>query len=105
MAKNKGAGREARRARAKASKDAKRAAQAEALRIRKRWRLASIAVGIVTVVLAAISYWVLEDRRLVGISLLVGGVLFLVLALGTLGARVSPRDRRTAGSIDFGKRD
>ncbi|MDH3622339.1 MAG: hypothetical protein OES69_15935 [Myxococcales bacterium] len=105
MAKKKNERREARKERAKAAKEAKREAEAEALRTRRRWRLASIAVAVLSIALAALSYWVLEDRRLVGVSLLVGGVLFLLLALGSLGAGVKPRDRRTAGSIDFGKRD
>jgi hypothetical protein len=105
MAKKKNERREARKERAKAAKEARRQAQAQALRTRQRWRLASIAVAAVSVALAALSYWVFDDRRLVGVSLLVGGVLFLLLALGSLGAGVKPRDRRTAGSIDFGKRD
>lgn len=105
MAKKKNERREARKERAKAAKEARRQAEAEALKTRQRWRLASIAVAVLSIALAALSYWVLEDRRLVGVSLLVGGVLFLLLALGSLGAGVRPRDRRTAGSIDFGKRD
>jgi len=40
-----------------------------------------------------------------GITLLIGGVLFLVLALGTLASGVRPRDRTRAGSIDYGNRD
>ncbi len=105
MAKKKNEGREARKERAKAAKEARRQAEAQALKTRQRWRLASIAVAALSVAIAALSYWVLDDRRLVGASLLVGGVLFLLLALGSLGAGVKPRDRRTAGSIDFGKRD
>ncbi|MEM8607629.1 MAG: hypothetical protein AAGF92_11010 [Myxococcota bacterium] len=105
MAKKKSGQKEARRERARAAKEAKEAAAAEALRIRRRWRLGSAAVGVLALVCAAVSHWVLEDSRLVGASLLIGGVLFLVMALGTLGAGVKPRDRRTAGSIDFGNRD
>jgi len=105
MAKKKGERREARKERARAAKEARAAAEQAALRVRRRWRVASIIVAVVSVALAALSYWVLEDRRLVGASLLIGGVLFLVLALGSLGAGVRPRDRRTAGSIDFGKRN
>lgn len=105
MAKKKASQKEARKERARAAKEAKAAAEAEAVRVRRRWRLGSIAVGVIAIACAAVSYWVLEDRRLVGASLLVGGVLFLVMALGTLGAGVKPRDRRTAGSIDFGNRE
>lgn len=105
MAKKKNERREARKERAKAAKEARRQAEAQALKVRQRWRLASIAVAALSVTIAALSYWLLDDRRLVGASLLIGGVLFLLLALGSLGAGVKPRDRRTAGSIDFGKRD
>lgn len=105
MAKKKNDQREARKERSRAARAAREEAEAEALKTRQRWRLSSIAVAVASVVLAALAYWILEDRRLVGVSLLVGGVLFLVLALGTLGAGVKPRDRRGAGSIDFGKRD
>ncbi len=105
MANKKNERRDARRERAKAAKEAKREAEAEALRTRQRWRLASIAVALLSIAFAALSHWVLEDQRLVGASLLVGGVLFLLLALGALGAGVRPRDRRGAGSIDFGKRN
>ena len=105
MAKKKSGQKEARKERSRAQREAKQAAEAEALRIRRRWRLGSYAVGFVALACAGVSYWVLEDRRLVGASLLIGGVLFLIMALGTLGAGVKPRDRRTAGSIDFGNRD
>lgn len=105
MAKKKNERREARKERSKAAKEARLEAEAQALRTRNRWRVASIGVAVVSIALAALSYWVLEDQRLVGASLLVGGVLFLLFALGTLGAGVKPRDRRTAGSIDYGKRD
>lgn len=105
MAKKKNEHREARKERSRAAKEARLEAEAEAFKTRQRWRMASIVVAVASVVLAGLSYWVLEDKRLVGVSLLVGGVLFLLLALGTLGAGVKPRDRRGAGSIDFGKRD
>jgi hypothetical protein len=48
---------------------------------------------------------VLENRQLMGATLLIGGVLFLALALGTLASSVPPRDRTRAGSIDYGKRN
>ena len=105
MAKKKSGQKEARKERARVAKEAKLAAEAEALRIRRRWRLGATAVGVLTIVCAGVSHWALQDRRLVGASLLIGGVLFLVMALGTLGAGVKPRDRRAAGSIDFGNRD
>ncbi|MEM7433918.1 MAG: hypothetical protein AAF436_02110 [Myxococcota bacterium] len=105
MAKKKSGQREARKERSRAAKEAKQAAAAEALRVRRRWQIGSVVVAVLSIVCACVSYWVLEDRRLVGASLLIGGVLFLVMALGALGAGVRPRDRRSAGSIDFGNRN
>ncbi|MGB5810939.1 MAG: hypothetical protein WBG86_10430 [Polyangiales bacterium] len=105
MATKKTGRREARKERSRAAKEARQLAEEQAQRTVRRWRLGSVAVAVLSLVCAALSYWVLEDQRLVGASLLIGGVLFLVMALGTLGAAVKPRDRRTAGSIDFGNRD
>ena len=67
-------------------------------------RLAA-AVAVLTLALAGVFYWVLENRQLMGVSLLIGGVLFLLLVLGTLASGVHPRDRTRAGSIDYGNRD
>ena len=95
----------ARKERAQAAKEAKkRAAQALERRRLARKRVL-IGTAALTLAAAALSYWVLDDQRLVGVSLLVGGVLCLVLALGALGAEVQPRDRGSSGSIDFGTRD
>ncbi len=105
MAKKKTGQREARKERALAAKEAKLAAQEAALQTRRRWRTGAVVVALVSVAFAAIAYWGLEDQRLVGISLLLGGVLVLLLGLGSLGAGVKPRDRGSAGSIDFGKRN
>jgi len=66
---------------------------------------ASAAVGVLTLVVAGVCYWGFDNRQLMGISLLIGGVLFLLLALGALASGVQPRDRARAGSIDYGKRD
>ena len=65
----------------------------------------SAATAVLTLVVAGLCYWVFDSRQLMGITLLIGGVLFLVLALGTLAAGVQPRDRTRAGSINYGKRD
>jgi Flp pilus assembly protein TadB len=93
----------------KARRDAQREAEAEAKRqaealATRRRRL--LAVVVVLTVAAAVGSWVaLEDERLAGISILVGGLLFLLVALGALGASVKPRDRHKAGAIDFGTSD
>jgi len=105
MAKKQNERRQARRERAKEAKEAKREAEARAERRRQLQIRLSAAVAILTLALAGIFYWALDNRQLMGITLLIGGVLFLVLALGTLASGVNPRDRTRAGSIDYGKRD
>lgn len=105
MAKKHSDRRQARKERAKEAKEAKREAQE---RVQKRRRLqmrVSAAVALLTLAIAAICYWVLDNRQLMGITLLIGGVLFLVVALSTLASGVQPRDRTRAGSIDYGNRD
>jgi len=105
MAKKSNERRQARRERAKEAKEAKREAEADARRRRHLQIRASAAVGVLTLVVAGVCYWGFDNRQLMGISLLIGGVLFLLLALGALASGVQPRDRARAGSIDYGKRD
>ncbi len=105
MAKKQNDRRQARKERARAAKEAKREAEAHAERRRRLQLQLSAAVALLTLALAGICYWVLDNRQLMGATLLIGGVLFLVLALGTLASGVRPRDRTRAGSIDYGKRD
>ena len=105
MAKKQTERREARKERQKAAKEARREAEAHARRRRQlRIRLAA-AVALLTLAFAGICYWVIENRQLMGITLLIGSVLFLLLVLSTLASGVQPRDRTRAGSIDYGKRD
>jgi len=105
MAKKQNERRQARKERAKEAKEAKREAEAVAQRRRQLQLRLSAAVALLTLVIAAVCYWALDNRQLMGITLLIGGVLFLVLALGTLASGVQPRDRTRAGSIDYGNRD
>ena len=105
MAKKQNERRQARKERAKDAKEAKREAQANAQRRRRLQIRVSAAIAVLTLVVAGLCYWVLDSRQLMGITLLIGGVLFLVLALGTLASGVQPRDRTRAGSINYGKRD
>ena len=105
MAKKQNERRQARKERAKEAKEAKREAQANAQRRRRLQIRVSAAIAVLTLVVAGLCYWVLDSRQLMGITLLIGGVLFLVLALGTLASGVRPRDRTRAGSIDYGNRD
>ncbi|HSN84146.1 MAG TPA: hypothetical protein VLS88_16315 [Polyangiales bacterium] len=97
--------RQARKERAKAAKEARRMAEERARRRRKLQLRLSAAVAVLTLAFAAVCYWVLDNQQLMGATLLIGGVLFLVLALGTLASGVQPRDRTRAGSIDYGKRN
>lgn len=104
MAKKQNDRRLARKERQKAAKEAKQEAAAAAKRRRtQRMRLAGV-VGLLTLAVAGVCYWVLDNRQLMGATLLIGGVLFLLLALGTLASGVHPRDRSRAGSIDYGNR-
>ena len=105
MAKKQNERRQARKERAKEAKEAKREAEANAERRRRLQIRVSAAIAVLTLVVAGLCYWVLDSRQLMGITLLIGGVLFLVLALGTLASGVQPRDRTRAGSINYGKRD
>ena len=105
MAKKQNERRQARKDRAKEAKDAKREAEANAQRRRQSQIRLSAVVAVLTLVIAGVCYWAFDNRQLMGITLLIGGVLFLVLALGTLASGVQPRDRTRAGSIDYGNRD
>ena len=105
MAKKQNERRQARKERAKEAKEAKREAEAHAQRRRRLQIRVSAAVAVLTLVVAGVCYWAFDNRKLMGITLLIGGVLFLVLALGTLASGVQPRDRTRAGSIDYGNRD
>ena len=105
MAKKQSEQRQARKERQRAAKEAKQQAQAQAQRRRQlQLRLAGL-VGVVTLAIAGVCYWALDNRQLMGVSLLVGGVLFLLLVLATLASGVQPRDRSRAGSIDYGNRN
>jgi Flp pilus assembly protein TadB len=105
MAKKQNERRQARKDRQKAAKEARQEAEARAkLRRKKQMRLAG-AVGVLTLAVAGVCYWVLDNRQLMGVTLLIGGVLFLLLVLGTLASGVQPRDRSRAGSIDYGNRN
>jgi len=105
MAKKQNERRQARKERAKDAKEAKREAEANAQRRRQLQIRMSAAVAVLTLVVAGVCYWGFDNRQLMGITLLIGGVLFLVLALGTLASGVQPRDRTRAGSINYGKGD
>ena len=104
MAKKQNERRQARKERSQEAKEARREAEAHAQRRRRLQIRAAAAVAVLTLSVSGLCYWVFDNRQLMGITLLIGGVLFLLLALGTLASGVKPRDRTRAGSIDYGKR-
>jgi hypothetical protein len=105
MAKKQNEQRQARKERQKAAKEAKQEAAAHARQRRQMQIRLAGAVGLSTLAFAGVCYWVLDNRQLMGVTLLIGGVLFLLLVLSTLASGVQPRDRTRAGSIDYGNRD
>ena len=105
MAKKQNERRQARKERAQDAKEARREAEVAAQLRRQLQIRVSAVVAVLTLGVAGLCYWVFDNRQLMGITLLIGGVLFLVLALGTLASGVQPRDRTRAGSINYGKRD
>jgi Flp pilus assembly protein TadB len=105
MAKKQNERRQARKERQKAAKEARHEAEANAKRRRQMQLRLAGGVGLLTLVVAGVFYWVLDNRQLMGVTLLIGGVLFLLFVLSTLASGVQPRDRTRAGSIDYGNRD
>jgi peptidoglycan/LPS O-acetylase OafA/YrhL len=105
MAKKENERRQARKERQRAAKEARREAEAQARRRRQVQMRVAGAIALLTLGFAAVCYWVLDNRQLMGVTLLIGGVLFLLIVLSALASGVQPRDRTRAGSIDYGKRD
>ena len=103
--KHKNEAKAARKERARAAKEAKKQAEEEARFALMRRRQISGVIGVLTLAIAVLCYWVLEDRQLTGVVLLVGSILFLMYALSAIGAAVKPKDRNRASAIDFGNRD
>jgi len=67
-------------------------------------RIVLAGILVLTGAAAAVSYWVFDEPRLAGASLLAGALIWLMVALGFLGSAVRPRDRNRAGSIDYGNK-
>jgi hypothetical protein len=75
----------------------------DAKRKTSRRRIALIAVPLATVAIALGLYQIPSVRSAAGLTLLGGFLLWLAVALGTMGGGVSARDRGGAGAIDYGK--
>ena len=67
---------------------------------RRKWVLTAVAVA--TAGGSAALYQTGQDRAFIGGLLLVGVVVWLMVALGGLGGQVKPRDRGKSGNIDYG---
>ena len=101
----KGQGRRASRKERKAAEKERREEEKRiaAERAKKR-RMLLFGIPALTLVVVLVSWLVLNDTRLVGVSVLVGGLLFLMVALSGLGSSVPARDRLRSGAIDFGSK-
>ena len=87
----------------KAAENAARELAEEAARVAaQKQRRLMVVIPLLTAAAAAGCWFGLGDKRLVGVSILIGGLVFLMVALGSIGSSVTPRDRLKSGSIDFG---
>lgn len=67
-------------------------------------RAVLVAIVPLTLVVASVLYWGVENRQAAGVSILVGAMFFFLYGLGVVGGSVKPRSDGSAGSIDFGRR-
>ena len=75
----------------------------EAERREARRKMILTAVPLATMAISLGLYQSVYTRSAAGLTLLGGFLLWLALALGTMGGKVGARDKGSAGSIDFGK--
>lgn len=94
--------RASRKERRQAERELEERIRVEVARRAKRQRRILIAIPLVTGLLALVNWQVLDDTRLLGVTILVGGLIFLMVALAGLGQGIRARDRLRAGAIDFG---
>ncbi len=78
------------------------AQQQELDRLMRRRRVIVTLVPLLTAAVAGGLYWGLEERRLTGFAILVGAIVWLLVATGVVGSTVRPRDRLQAGNINYG---
>lgn len=79
-------------------------AERAAARTRGIMRAVVIAIPILTIAAALITWAVTEETSTAAMVGLIGIGLWVPALLGLIGAAVNPRDRTRAGSIDFGQR-
>ncbi len=82
----------------------RQAAEEAALKRRRTMRSVVVAIPVITLAAAGITWATTDDVRLAALVGLLGVGLWVPALLGVIGASVSPRDRTRAGSIDFGQR-
>ena len=70
----------------------------------KQRRIALVAVPVATLAIALGLYQFPSARSAAGLTLLGGFLVWLAVALGTMGGMVSSRGRGDASAIDYGKR-
>lgn len=95
---------ESRRERKAAEKERREEEQRRAAERAKKRRAMLWGIPVLTLAVVLVSWLVLDDTRLVGVAVLVGGLLFLMVALSGLGSSVPARDRLRSGAIDFGSK-
>ena len=71
---------------------------------RKKYRIAALAIPLITLGAAIGVYMATEDKQLGGLAGLVGIGAWILVLLGLIGSSIKPRDRVRAGSIDFGNK-
>ncbi len=80
------------------------AAQRETRRRQRTRRWIAAAIPAVTLVAALATWGVSGDAHIAALVGLLGIGLWVPILLGLVGATIAPRDRNSAGSIDFGNR-
>ncbi|HEY8430597.1 MAG TPA: hypothetical protein VIL20_19590 [Sandaracinaceae bacterium] len=75
-----------------------------AYRRRRIMRAVVIAIPLVTIAAAVLTYVLTDEAQTAALVGLIGVGLWVPAVLGLVGGAVSPRDRTRAGSIDFGHR-
>ncbi|MBN1654730.1 MAG: hypothetical protein JXA30_13245 [Deltaproteobacteria bacterium] len=85
-------------------KEQEQAAALAAQRSARKRKFLLVIVPFVIVALAIGLFQIGFSHFLVGMVLLAGFFCWLAIGLGAIGGSVQPRNRRNAGSIDYGKR-
>ncbi|MFK7985340.1 MAG: hypothetical protein AB8I08_04850 [Sandaracinaceae bacterium] len=100
--------RKTKKARRREERERKEVAERELAEAREKrtrtYRIALIAVPMVTLVVSLGVYFGIDNRQLAGLLGMVGIAIWVLTGLSFVGGNVTPRDRTRAGSIDFGNK-